>query len=61
MFVELDINKFNQAMSNLIENAFKFTSSGGRITLSVTFSEALEKVLINVTDTGVGIASVSNA
>ena len=60
LLVDLDINKFNQVIANLIGNAFKFTPTGGRITLTVTYIEAQEKVLINVTDTGVGIASVSN-
>ena len=58
MFVELDENKFDQVLTNLIENAFKFTPRGGGITVFVTFIESQERVLINVTDTGVGISSV---
>ena len=59
MFVDLDENKFAQVLTNLIGNAFKFTPRGGFITISVTHMEAQQKVLINITDTGVGIAPVS--
>ena len=57
--MDLDENKFAQVLTNLIDNAFKFTPRGGFITISVTHMEAQQKVLINITDTGVGIAPVS--
>ena len=59
MFANLDEKKFDQVITNLIDNAFKFTQKDGFITISVTHMEAQQKVLINITDTGVGIAPVS--
>ena len=57
--MDLDENKFAQVLTNLIDNAFKFTPRGGFITISVTHMEEQQKVVINITDTGVGIAPVS--
>ena len=57
--MDLDENKFAQVLTNLIDNAFKFTPRGGFITISVTHMEAQQTVVINITDTGVGIAPVS--
>jgi len=59
LLVDLDENKFNQVITNLMGNAFKFTSRGGNITLSVTHKETDGKVVISITDTGVGIAPVN--
>ena len=53
MYLELDDNKFMQAINNLISNAIKFTPDGGDIT--VTLEEKEDSVLIKVADTGVGI------
>jgi len=53
MYLELDDNKFMQAINNLISNAIKFTPDGGEIT--VALEEKEETILIKVSDTGVGI------
>jgi signal transduction histidine kinase len=42
------------ALGNLLENAYKFTSEGGAITLGCTLDG--DKVRISVTDNGIGIA-----
>jgi len=55
----MDENKFDQVITNLVGNAFKFTPSGGSITVSVTHLEAEGRVRVSVTDTGVGIAPVN--
>jgi len=49
----VDRNKILQVMSNLIENALKFTPKGGRVTVS-TKREG-DNLLIAVADTGMGI------
>jgi len=43
-----------QVLSNLLNNAAKYTDEGGRITLSVSQEESM--ALIKVRDTGIGIA-----
>ena len=58
LFVDLDEIKFGQVITNLIGNAFKFTSRGGSITMSVSYLEVQQRVVISVADTGIGIAPV---
>lgn len=48
-----DTEALNQIFDNLIDNAIKYTESGGRV--DVTLSRANGKVVFEVTDTGVGI------
>jgi hypothetical protein len=59
VFIEADRGRINQAISNLINNAIKFTSQSGGI-ISVTTEKRNNKdgnqeVIINVKDTGEGI------
>lgn len=49
-----DSLRMGQVMSNLLENALKFTPMGGSITLGAVAEQ--EGVEVNVRDTGVGIA-----
>ncbi len=53
-YVMSDAVKLDQMLTNLLENALKFTPSGGRITLSVSVDDCWVKLMI--ADTGVGIA-----
>lgn len=53
IYVEIDQNKFMQVINNLISNSIKFTPDGGTITLSV--QEKDDKVLISISDDGIGI------
>ncbi|MEO8334894.1 MAG: ATP-binding protein [bacterium] len=52
--VTADREKLEQVLINLLGNAVKFTPPGGRITLTARADEAY--ILIQVRDTGVGIA-----
>jgi len=52
----LDTERINQVISNLINNAVKFTEAGGKIEVEIKVLE--DKVRIGVTDTGIGIAKV---
>ena len=58
VIVNVDEDKFSQAMTNLIGNALKFTPSGGRVTLSVRHAQTSQNAVVSVTDTGVGMSEV---
>jgi heavy metal sensor kinase len=50
-----DKHKLQRVATNLLDNAIKYTSSGGTITVSV--EEGEKEVIISVSDTGRGIAA----
>jgi cell cycle sensor histidine kinase DivJ len=50
-----DPRAFRQVMLNLISNAIKFTERGGTVTVSASVEST--RLLLRVTDTGVGIAA----
>jgi signal transduction histidine kinase len=52
--IQADPQKIAWALGQLLDNAVKFTSSGGRVMLGVQ-RESANLVLITVTDTGIGI------
>ena len=52
----VDKDKFTQIMTNLIENAAKYSDENSTITVKTGFCENCEFVSISVTDTGIGIA-----
>ncbi len=51
-YIELDILRFRQIISNLVSNAIKFTHEGG-VTIDVKFSE--QRLYVDIYDTGIGI------
>lgn len=51
----IDISFMREIMTNLIENAIKYTPEGGSIYINVRGDG--DRVLINVTDTGIGISA----
>jgi two-component system sensor histidine kinase VicK len=53
IYVEIDEDKFQQVINNLISNALKFTPKGGSI--DINLEEKDKCVLISVSDTGIGI------
>ena len=50
----VDVARLRQVLANLLDNAIKYTPSGGSVTLSM--GTEVEELWIEVTDTGVGIA-----
>jgi signal transduction histidine kinase len=54
-FAALDIELFERAVANLVDNALKFSRPGGRIQLSARVQGP--QVLVSVRDDGAGIAS----
>ena len=55
LYVEGDVTRLTQIVTNLLDNAAKYTDSGGRIWLSG--EREGDMVVIRVRDTGIGIAS----
>lgn len=51
--VNIDPTKMRLAITNLIDNALKYTSNGGSVTISVKYSKLY--VRVSVKDTGMGI------
>jgi PAS domain S-box-containing protein len=54
VWVHADFTRLSQAVSNLMNNAVKYTPRGGRITLRAAQDDG--DIMISVSDTGVGIA-----
>ncbi|WP_324677154.1 ATP-binding protein [Hymenobacter sp. GOD-10R] len=54
VYLEMDVNKFLQVVTNLLGNAFKFTPDGGRLVIRL---EVIRDVLVQLTfsDDGIGI------
>lgn len=55
--VEMDVQRLEQALFNLVSNAMKFTSSSGsvRIALAVEEEDHIRRAIISVQDSGAGI------
>lgn len=52
-----DRERIRHVVSNLVDNAVKYTSTGGRVTVAVRPSDGGRRVALAVADTGVGIAA----
>lgn len=50
-----DETRLTQVFSNLLQNALKFTESGGHITVSVNSETAEKKAVVGVHDSGIGM------
>lgn len=51
----IDKGNLDKVTYNLLSNAFKYTPSGGKIDFSIQVDEAVRKLVVKVTDSGVGI------
>ncbi|MCS6907968.1 MAG: ATP-binding protein, partial [Anaerolineales bacterium] len=54
--IEVDATLVSQALYNLLDNAIKFTETGGKVQLSAQAKE--DQILFAVRDTGIGIAPI---
>jgi signal transduction histidine kinase len=59
LLLTADANRMRQVMANLMDNALKYTPSGGRIDLEACQHE--HHAVITIKDTGVGISSEETA
>ncbi|HZI70590.1 MAG TPA: HAMP domain-containing sensor histidine kinase, partial [Nitrososphaeraceae archaeon] len=57
VIVEADKARISQVISNLLNNAVKFTPEEGGGTISVILDNYDEKVIVRIKDTGIGISS----
>ncbi len=51
----IDTDKLDKIIFNLLSNAAKYTSEGGKVTLSVATNEHYDHIIIRVSDNGSGI------
>jgi two-component system cell cycle sensor histidine kinase PleC len=56
ILVKLDSKRVKQVILNLLSNAVKFTAENGDVTLKIGKNIELKEVLIQVRDTGIGMA-----
>jgi signal transduction histidine kinase len=54
--VQADAEKLGWVLNQLLDNAIKFTPSGGRVVISAR-EEGMNLVMLSVADTGIGIPS----
>lgn len=59
IYVEADPLRLTQVVSNLLDNAAKFTSTGDATTVAVTVDDEAGEAVLSVTDTGAGIEPAS--
>jgi signal transduction histidine kinase len=55
MWIEADVTRLTQVLSNLLSNARKATSSGDRVSVAVREDADQDQVVLSVSDTGRGI------
>ena len=55
LVIKGDTLQLNRLFSNLLENAFKYTESGGKVNFSL--QESKQNAIISIQDTGIGIAA----
>ena len=49
--------KLAQVLTNLMENAIKYTPAGGRVTVGARHDAVAGRIVVSVTDTGIGISA----
>jgi signal transduction histidine kinase len=57
LYADIDPERITQVITNLITNGLNYTPDGGTVTLSVALDSPPQQVVIQVADSGVGIAA----
>lgn len=55
IYVEIDVDKMNQVIDNIISNALKYSPEGGIITFKVKLIEEEHRVEVSIRDQGMGM------
>lgn len=55
IFARADRDKVQQVLINLLTNAMKFTPRGGKIEVRASYDASASRVLVTISDTGIGI------
>jgi signal transduction histidine kinase len=55
LWLEVDPDRLDQALNNLLQNGLKFTDRGGRVSVGVELDSPRRGAVIFVRDTGIGI------
>jgi signal transduction histidine kinase len=53
--LSIDVDRLDQALSNLLSNSLKFTDRGGSVDVGLFIDATRQCAVISVTDTGIGI------
>jgi two-component system CheB/CheR fusion protein len=56
VYVNADPNRLTQVVGNLLQNAVKFTGSGGTTCITISADAVQRLAIIEITDNGVGVA-----
>jgi len=51
----IDQDKFEKIINNLLSNALKFTSEGGKVEIQIEFVKTKKEIKITISDSGIGI------
>jgi signal transduction histidine kinase len=55
VWIEVDLDRIEQVLNNLLSNSLKFTDRGGQVRVGISVDVEHQSVVISVRDTGVGI------
>jgi signal transduction histidine kinase len=57
----IDRQKFGKIIGNILDNAVRYSPDGGRVTTSVYYDESRQRIVVSISDEGIGISSADKA
>ena len=61
LFVMADLNMLQTILRNLVSNAIKFSTPGGEVSIDAFLDTQIDRIVISVTDRGIGITEENQA